>query len=226
MTLGAADASRGEIVPELVLKDPVAGADLLRHQLGFMPDGALLRLGSQRIALREGASSGHGPMDHLALAVDAVSPALVEVVARGGRADAAVTPDGPLLIPEFWDAGTEYVFVEGPEGARIELCARPGSTRPGLPGHDHLGIACRDLPAMRAFFFELGLTEVAATVLRRATGDVAVAFLSTGVSMVELYAPPTPPAPAAAPFWRSLMMAGLTGARQGPEGIAVRPLTP
>lgn len=199
---------------------------MLRHQLGFAPDGALLRLGSQRIALRQGASSGHGPMDHLALAVDAVFPSLADVVARGGKVDAAVTPDGPLFIPEFWDAGTEYVFVEGPEGTRIELCARPGSTRPGLPGHDHLGIACRDLPGVRAFFLSLGLIEVAATVLRRATGDVAVAFLSTGVSTVELYAPQVPPEPAAAPFWRSLMLAGLTEERQGPEGIVLRPFTP
>jgi catechol 2,3-dioxygenase-like lactoylglutathione lyase family enzyme len=165
-------------------------------------------------------------MDHLALAVDAVAPALDDVRARGGRVDGAVTPDGPVLIPEFWDAGTEYIFVEGPEGARIELCARPGSTRAGLPGHDHLGIACRDLPAMRRFFLGLGLSEVAATVLRRDTGDVAVAFLSTGVSTVELYAPPVPPEPSPAPFWRSLMLAGLTEARQGPEGIAIRPLTP
>ncbi len=221
----AAPSAR-EIVPELVLQDPAAGAALLRHRLGFVPDAGLLRLGSQRVALRQGVSSGHGPMDHLALAVDAVAPALAGVIARGGTADAAVTPDGPVLIPEFWDAGTEYIFVEGPEGARIELCARPGSTRPGLPGHDHLGIACRDLPAMRAFFLGLGLTEIAATVLRRATGDVAVAFLSSGLSTVELYAPPVPPVPAAAPFWRGLMLAGLTEAQQGPEGLLVRPLTP
>lgn len=226
MTPGLAGAAAGEIIPELVLNDPVGGAVLLRRQLGFVPDGGLLRLGSQRIALRQGVSSGHGPMDHLALAVDAVAPALADVVARGGRADAAVTPDGPVTIPEFWDAGTEYVFVEGPEGARIELCARPGSTRPGLPGHDHLGIACRDLPAMRAFFLGIGLTEIAATVLRRTSGDVAVAFLSTGISTVELYAPPVPPVPAAAPFWRSLILAGLTEARQGPEGLVLRPLRP
>jgi catechol 2,3-dioxygenase-like lactoylglutathione lyase family enzyme len=221
----ATGAPAGEIIPELVLKDPAAGAGMLRHRFGFVPDGALWRLGSQRVALRQGAPSGHGTMDHLALAVDAVAPSLAAVVARGGRVDAAVTPDGPVLIPEFWDAGTEYVFVEGPEGARIEVCARPGSTRPGLPGHDHLGIACRDLATMRAFFLDLGLTEIAATVLHREAGDVAVAFLSTGVSTVELYAPPVAPAPAAAPFWRGLMLAGLSEARHGPEGIAVRPLT-
>lgn len=226
MTLRAVDVSLGEIVPELVLKDPAAGAGMLRHQFGFVPDGGLLRLGSQRIALRQGEARGQGAMDHLALAVDAVAPSLAAVIARGGSLDAAVTPDGPVLIPEFWDAGTEYVFVEGPEGARIELCARPGSTRPGLPGHDHLGIACRDLAALRAFFLDLGLSEIAATVLRRATGDVAVAFLSTGVSTVELYAPPVPPVLAAAPVWRSLLLAGLTEARQGPEGIVLRPLTP
>ena len=226
MTSAASDAPAGEVIPELVLKDPEAGAGMLRRQLGFVPDGVLLRLGSQRIALRQGVSSGHGPMDHLALAVEAVAPSLADVVARGGRADRAITPDGPVLIPEFWDAGTEYIFVEGPEGARIELCARPGSARPGLPGHDHLGMACRDLPGMRAFFLDLGLTEIAATVLRRATGDVAVAFLSTGVSTVELYAPPVPPPPSAAPFWRGLMLAGLAEARQGPEGVVVRPLVP
>ena len=226
MITGAAGSTAGEIVPELVLGDPAAGAAMLARQLGFVADGVLLRLGSQRIALRQGQATAHGAMDHLALAVDAVAPALAGVVARGGRPDNAITPEGPVLIPEFWQAGTEYVFVEGPEGARIELCARPGSARTGLPGHDHLGVACRDLPAMRGFFLDLGLTEIAATVLRRTTGDVAVAFLSSGVSTVELYAPPVPPERAAAPFWRSLMLAGLTEARLGPEGMVVRPLAP
>jgi hypothetical protein len=26
--------------------------------------------------------------------------------------DGGVTPDGPLFIPEFWTAGTRYVFLK------------------------------------------------------------------------------------------------------------------
>ena len=122
------------IVPELCLADPAAGAAMLSQVFGFVPvGGGRMQLGSQVIELRhDPAGTGHGVIDHLALAVDDVEGALAGTQARGGRIDAAVTPDGPLFIPEFWEAGTRYVFLEGPEGARIELCARPGTARPRL----------------------------------------------------------------------------------------------
>jgi catechol 2,3-dioxygenase-like lactoylglutathione lyase family enzyme len=162
-------------------------------------------------------------IDHLALAVDDLDSALGECLARGATL-ADVTPDGPVFIPEFWAVGVRYVFLDGPEGARLELCARPGVARPGLPGHDHVGLACHDLPEMRQFFLSLGMTEIAATTLIRPGGDIPVCFLSLGQSVVELYVPPgvrrAEPQPG---IWRRLILEGTEGSGllAGPEGLEV-----
>jgi catechol 2,3-dioxygenase-like lactoylglutathione lyase family enzyme len=214
------------LIPELRLSDVAAGGAMLRAMFGFQADGAdTLRLGTQRMVLAADAGPlGHGLIDHLALAVDDVGLAMAAVQAKGGQLDKAVTPDGPLFIPEFWKEGTRYVFFAGPEGARIELCARPGLFRAGLPGHDHIGIAVQDFGEMRRFLLDLGLTEIAATVLKRPGGDVPVSFLGLGDSVVELYAPPgLAAAPRPPGFWRRLILDGAeeAGPLHGPEGIEI-----
>ncbi|MCA3509590.1 MAG: VOC family protein [Rhodobacter sp.] len=215
-------------IPRLCLRDTAAAAEQLAQVFGFRADGKpnRLRLGDQIIELQQDAdAAGQGRIDHLALAVDDVDAALAAALARGGELDGDVTPDGPQFIPEFWTAGTRYVFLKGPEGARIELCSRPGSARPGLPGHDHIGIPCADLPAMQAFFRSLGCTELAAVTLIRAGGKVPVAFLGLGPSVIELYCPPDHASATAAPLghWRGLVCAGadLVGRIAGPEGIVI-----
>lgn len=214
------------LVPELHLADVAAGSAMLRQTFGFLPDGeGRLRLGTQRLVLAQAEGAvGHGLIDHIALAVDDVEATMAAVRARGGRQDAGVTPDAPLFIPEFWEAGTRYVFFAGPEGARVELCARPGLTRAGLPGHDHIGVACRDFAAMRQFFLTLGLSEIAATVLERPGGNIPVSFLGLGSSVIELYAPPDLTDAARPPgFWRRLILEGadMPGLLAGPEGIEI-----
>ena len=215
-------------IPRLHVRDAAAAADQLAQVFGFRPEGGpnRLRLGDQRIELHQDAdAAGHGRIDHLALAVDDVNAALAAALARGAVPDGDVTPDGPLFIPEFWTAGARYVFLKGPEGARIELCARPGSARPGLPGHDHIGIPCTDLPAMGAFFRSLGCADIAATTLVRAGGNVLVAFLGLGDSVIELYCPPDRAAASVASHghWRGLVCAGMghAGRIEGPEGLII-----
>lgn len=215
-------------IPRLCLRDVAAAADQLAQIFGFRPDGDpnRLRLGNQLIDLhQDAAAAGHGRIDHLALAVEDVDAALAAALARGAVLDGDVTPDGPLFIPEFWTAGTRYVFLKGPEGARIELCARPGTARPGLPGHDHIGIPCADLPAMQAFFRSLGCADIAATTLIRDGGNVPVAFLGLGASVIELYCPPDHAAATVAPhgLWGGLVCAGtgLAGRIEGPEGLVI-----
>jgi catechol 2,3-dioxygenase-like lactoylglutathione lyase family enzyme len=213
------------LFPQLCLRDPVAGAGALQRVFGFRAETpARLRLGSQIVEVAAGDSQhGHGLIDHLALGVDDVGVALAQAMARGGTL-CDVTPEGPRFIPEFWAQGARYVFLDGPEGARVELCARPGVTRQGLPGQDHVGIACRDLPGMRAFLLSLGLDQIAATVLERPQGNVAVCFLGIGGSTVELYTPPgLPDAPRPPGFWRRLVLEGAAtaGPITGPEGIEV-----
>lgn len=218
------------IVPELAVRDRAAAAQMLMRVFGFRGDDAdkgLLALGDQMVALVEADEAGHGVIDHLALAVADVDAALADALSRGGRLE-GTTPDGPQEIAEFWAAGVRYVFLEGPEGARIEFCAqREGPARSGLPGHDHIGIPCTDIAATEAFFLSLGLRPVAAVDLRRADGVTKVRFLSAGAGMVELYEPPAlrgGPAPFAAQgLWRGLRLIGAEGEGLciGPDGLRV-----
>ena len=217
------------IVPELAVRDVAAAAGMLRTVFGFAGAGDLLDLGDQAVALvRADGVPGQGGIDHLALAVADVDAALAGFLARGTRLE-ATTPEGPREIAEFWEGGVRYVFLEGPEGARIELCARlAGEARSGLPGHDHLGIPCTDLAATEGFFLGLGLRPVAGVDLLREDGVTRVRFLALGSSVVELYEPPALRG-AVAPFateglWRGLRLEGTAlpkGARVGPDGLRV-----
>jgi hypothetical protein len=147
-------------------------------------------LGSQAVLLTQGPSDErHGRIDYIALAVPEVGAALEECLARGGQLSDA-TPEGPLAIPEFWENGVDYVFLDSPEGAKVELIAR----RPPAPrlawGHDQIGISCAEFAQMRDFFLDLGLTDRATVTLDRSEGRADVAFLAWGESVVEIYCLP------------------------------------
>lgn len=218
------------IIPELAVTDRTAATALLSRVFGFSDaGGGLLRLGSQTVALvGADAPAGHGKIDHLALSVADVDATLAALIARGAGLE-ATTPDGPREIAEFWGTGVRYAFLRGPEGARIELCARRGAGGPaGIAGHDHIGIPCTDIAASERFFRDLGLTPLAAVDLDRPEGVTHVRFLRHGVSVVELYGPPDLRG-RAAPFaanalWRGLRMTGTglaAGERTGPDGLRV-----
>jgi catechol 2,3-dioxygenase-like lactoylglutathione lyase family enzyme len=217
------------LIPELAVTDVPAAAEMLQDVFGFSADGPLLRLGDQTVALvAADRPAGHGKIDHLALAVDDVDAALAALMARGARLE-ATTPDGPREIAEFWGTGMRYVFLTGPEGARIELCARlGGGARDGLPGHDHLGIPCTDIAASVSFWTELGAEPLAAVALTRADGVTQVRFLSLGDGVVELYEPPAlrgrAPGFAENALWRGVRLGGTglePGLRIGPDGLRV-----
>jgi catechol 2,3-dioxygenase-like lactoylglutathione lyase family enzyme len=216
------------LIPELVLLDPEAGATQLQQVLGFRRDGPRMALGDQVLIVSKGVPDGrHGRIGHLALAVPDVQVALKACMGRGGQLSDA-TPKGPLTIPEFWENGVDYVFLNGPEGAKVELIARrPPAAR--LPwGHDHIGISCADFAPMRRFFLDLGFTESAAVTLNRPEGHIDVAFLAWGNSVVELYCLPetrTAPSLNAGPgFWRRIRAEDMSERCLGPEGIEVLPL--
>ncbi len=215
-----------EIVPELAVQDLAGAEAMLCKVFGFAADAALLRLNDQRIALVQAdGPRGHGGIDHLALAVNDTDAALAEFLSRGAVLE-ATTPDGPKEIAEFWADGVRYVFLQGPEGARIELCAkRDTPAQPHRPGHDHIGIPCTDIAASAAFFTDLGARPVAAVDLIRAEGTIAVRFLSAGQSVIELYAPPghDPASLSHAPLWRGLRILGTgrSGTLTGPDGLKV-----
>jgi catechol 2,3-dioxygenase-like lactoylglutathione lyase family enzyme len=214
-----------EIVPELSVADSEGACAMLERVFGFVPRDGLMCLGDQRVAVVQGAGGGHGVIDHLALAVADLDKSLVEMRARGAVLD-DTTPEGPREIAEFWDSGVRYVFLRGPEGARIELCARRGGApRSGLPRHDHVGIPCSDIAATEAFFLSLGLSRIAAVDLDRPEGMIPVRFLSAGRGVVELYSPPAHDPASLSPrgLWRGLRLSGtgMTGERTGPDGLRV-----
>lgn len=216
-----------EIIPELCVQDIPAARAMLSDVFGFVADGYLMRLGSQRIALVQATGPvTHGKIDHLALAAGDVPAALAAFRARGAVLE-GTTPHGPNQIAEFWDNGIAYVFLCGPEGARFEFCARlPHDARPGLPGHDHIGIPCTDIAASVAFFQGLGLSVIHAVRLDRPEGATEVRFLSAGGSVVELYEPPELRGTVAdfAPnaLWAGLRVMGsahAAGPLMGPDGL-------
>lgn len=212
------------LIPELSVRDPAAAA-LALARFGFVVDAGLWRLGTQALCLRasgEGDAQGHGRIDHVALTVPDLDAALAEAQGRGIALDAAVTPDGAETVPEFWDAGLRYVYLAGPEGARIELCQRVGITAPA-PGQDHVGIPCADLARMAGFFLDHGATPIADFALPRAGGVIPVRFLAFHSGMVELYRP-AEPARAAAGHWSRLLVPGLAAPLEGPEGLRLAPL--
>ena len=83
----------------------------------------------------------------------------------------------------------------------------------------------RSGPAMAGFFRSLGCVDIAATTLIRADGDVSVAFLGLGTSVIELYCPPGGAAGLVASrgHWRGLVLvgSGQTDHVEGPEGMVI-----
>lgn len=215
-----------EIVPELAVQHLAGAEAMLITVFGFARDAEMLRLNDQRVALVQAdGPGGHGGIDHLALAVNDTDAALAVFLARGAVLD-STTPDGPKEIAEFWANGVRYAFLQGPEGARIELCAkRDTPAQPHRPSHDHIGIPCSDIAASTAFFIALGAKPVAEVDLIRAEGTIPVRFLSAGQSVIELYAPPDHDAlrMATAPLWRGLRVLGTgrSGTLTGPDNLRV-----
>lgn len=212
------------VVPELCLTDPEAGIEFLCRVFGFAATGATLTLGSQRLRVaRAEGQARHGRIDHIALAVPDIDAALARFLAAGAGLETEVTPDGVGEIPEFWQAGIRYVYLKGPEGARIELCQRKQNAV-ATAGHDHIGIPCRDLPATQRFFEDQGARLVASVDLARGGGTIPVRFLDYAGGLIELYAPAADTERPGRGLWSRLLVDGLDAERFGPDGLTLAPL--
>jgi catechol 2,3-dioxygenase-like lactoylglutathione lyase family enzyme len=210
------------LVPELTVASPDHAAQVLRDVFGFVPDAGLMRRGSQAVRLVAGAPEGHGRIDHIALTVPDMDAALTKLLAAGASLDAGVTPNGAELIPEFWEDGLRFVYLTGPETARIELCQRVTGAAPEV-GHDHIGIPCHDLATMQAFCEGLGATLTAAVDLTRPEGTIPVRFLAFAGGVIELYQPKAADRSARG-LWSRLSVPGLPSTLHGPEGLILSPL--
>lgn len=239
-----ANVRRLGVAPELAVSNLEAAEAVLVDRFGFSRaapsplDSALseCRIGSQRIILRRDPTAdtgAHGVIDHVALKVCDTDKALDRLVDRGALIDEEVTPNGPKEIAEFWTAGVRYVFFQGPGGARLELCAKRDSIESrngGILGHDHIGVSCRDVSAMRTFFGALGFCDLASHVLETASGPVDVCFMGLGDDVVELFSLPEIRSGqitrAAQGLWARLHMfrpsdRGSSKLLTGPEGLDV-----
>ena len=153
--------------------------------------GTVMALGDQKILIAPNLNAiGSIRPHHVALSVPDTDAAMNACMARGGKLVQSMTPDGPLEIPEFWGEGVRYVFIEGPEGALIELCMRKGRETSSRWGHDHIGIECEQLSTVQSLFESDGCDLIAKHSLRRSDGTTDVAFLKRGDSIAELFSPP------------------------------------
>jgi catechol 2,3-dioxygenase-like lactoylglutathione lyase family enzyme len=210
------------LVPELSVANPETAATALTA-FGFAPQAGLWCLGSQAVRLVQGQPQGHGRIDHVALGVPDMDAALDRLVGRGIALDAGVTPNGPELIPEFWEDGLRFVYLSGPESARIELCQRITGAASAI-GQDHVGIPCDDLATVQAFFLGQGATPIAAVDLIRPEGMIPVRFLAFHGGVIELYQPAEARAVAGQGLWSRLLVDGLATVVHGPEGLTLAPL--
>ncbi|WP_135447588.1 VOC family protein [Tabrizicola caldifontis] len=208
------------LVPELTVADTTRAANVLAD-FGFVQDGGLWHLGNQALRLVEGRATGHGRIDHVALTVPDMDAALSRLTGRG-IALADVTPNGPEMIAEFWEAGLRFVYLSGPEGARIELCQRLTGA-PAETGQDHVGIPCADLAAMQGFLEGHGARLIAAVDLSRPEGTIPVRFLAFHGGVMELFQPPLADRVREG-HWSRLLVRGLPGPIHGPEGLTLAPL--
>lgn len=233
--MGGAGGGAFRIVPELAVTSVPAAVAMLAAEFGFAAQGTRLVRGDQVIALVPGQPGpGHGMIDHLALkAVDA-DAASAAAIRRGAVIDRHVTPDGPMEIAAFWENGVRYQFFEGPGGARLEFCARRGTRLDAgvgldeaLPGHDHIGLCCRDIEASVQFYQGLGFDIAFATTLAPPEGPLPVRFLARDGQMLELYSPVARRGGAmvlpARGHWHGLRLegAGRSGVMQGPDGESI-----
>ncbi len=210
------------LVPELTVRNPDAAAQVLAKVFGFSTQGGLMHRGTQAVRLVAGSAEGHGRIDHIALTVPDMDTALAELMAAGASLEASVTPNGAELIPEFWDDGLRFVYLSGPETARIELCQRITGAAPEV-GHDHVGIPCLDLAAMQDFLEAQGARLTAAVDLSRPEGVIPVRFLAYAGGVIELYQP-AQATRSARGLWSHLLVPGLATALEGPEGLILAPL--
>ena len=210
------------LVPELSVANPETAATALTA-FGFAPKAELWCLGSQAVRLMQGQPQGHGRIDHVALAIPDMDAALDRLVARGIALDAGVTPNGPELIPEFWDDGLRFVYLSGPESARIELCQRISGGAQVI-GQDHVGIPCDDLATVQAFFLGQGATPIAAVDLIRPEGMIPVRFMAFHGGVIELYQPAKARTVPTGGLWSRLLVGGLPAVLDGPEGLTLAPL--
>ncbi len=177
------------MIPVLAVRDWEAAKRRLRDVFGFhemAPDRMML--GDQVVLVCETGSVPTAfvdlPFDHLALSAPDVDAALDDLTTRGATLDPTFTPAGPVEIPEFWSNGVRFVFLQGPEGAPIEVCQKLG-VETG-PGHSHYGLRTPLLDETEDLLTNRGATRIARHVLK-GTPPVEVRFMARDDQVFELF---------------------------------------
>ncbi len=169
---------------------PTPGGDV---QIAFLEKDGLVLEFYQLVGedLEETRRRRHGHIDHITLDVLDVRRAMETTLQRGANLDAEYTPDGPVEGPQYWTAGVSYVFVDGPNGERIELNQRndlpPGRRSQNIGGWSHLGIPVTDIESSKQFYQRFGFALTMDVAIPSGEETVRIAMLEKDGFTLEFY---------------------------------------
>jgi len=161
-------------------------------KVAFMEKGditiELYRLVSD--GLGEIHTRSHGHIDHFTIDVLDIDQALAEVKSKGAKLDSS-TPEGPLELNTFWSKGVRYVFLQGPQGEKIELNQRldlsPVRRINNLNGWAHLGIPTTNIIASNDFYHQFGFKEIMRAAIPTEEEAIQVLMLEKDGFILEIY---------------------------------------
>jgi lactoylglutathione lyase len=141
-------------------------------------------------ALEEVKQRTHGHIDHITIDVLDVHAALREVTQKGAILSPE-TPDGPIMIPQFWSKGVEYVFLTTNNGEKVELNQRhdldPKRRKNNINGWSHLGIPVTDIERTEAFYHQFGFKKVMEAVIPVEDQEIKASIMSFNDLFLEFY---------------------------------------
>lgn len=179
------------MIPVLAVSDPEASCAMLARVFGFEPrENGVMMFGNHAISLvKIGNVPGRMlrmPLAHVAFSVTDADRAHLQFMARGGNLASSFTPDGPKDIPEFWDHGARFVFLDGPDGWPFEFCMKKGVA--SREGHDHFAVRTADITKTVSALDDMGCRPVAHHRLGSEEKSVEVQFMALGSHMFEVFA--------------------------------------
>jgi lactoylglutathione lyase len=119
-----------------------------------------------------------------------IDKALNDALQAGAELDES-TPDGPVLVAQFWSKGAKYVMLKGPMGEKVELNQRldlnPARRKEMLGGWNHLGVPVTDIERSKNFYRQFGFTEIMYAEIPADGDAVKASMIEKDGFIIEVY---------------------------------------